>query len=107
MLRLCTNLNNPPHFYNLICIGLNGTFLLILINVHICLLTHDWWDFQIERNAQFTLGKLLELRVMDFKAEIANISNEATQEIGLEELLAKVQNKVSEIYKVQTKSFNK
>ncbi len=44
---------------------------------------------------------------MDFKAEIANISNEATQEIGLEELLAKVQNKVSEIYKVQTKSFNK
>jgi hypothetical protein len=25
----------------------------------------------------------------------------------LEELLAKVQNKVSEIYKVQTKSFNK
>jgi hypothetical protein len=42
---------------------------------------------------------------MDFKAEIANISNEATQEIGLEELLAKVQNKVSEIYKVQTKSF--
>lgn len=31
---------------------------------------------------------------MDFTEPIVNISNEATQEMGLEELMAKVQNKV-------------
>lgn len=49
---------------------------------------------QIERNAQFTLGKLLELKVMDFTSDIVGISNEATQEMGLEELMEKVNNKV-------------
>jgi len=34
---------------------------------------------------------------MDFTKAIVNVSNEATQETGLEELMAKVQNKV--IYK--------
>jgi len=34
---------------------------------------------------------------MDFTEAIVNVSNEATQEMGLEELMAKVQNKV--IYK--------
>ncbi|KAJ7549737.1 hypothetical protein O6H91_07G065800 [Diphasiastrum complanatum] len=48
---------------------------------------------KLERNVTFTLGRLLELKVMDYKGAIGNISNEATQEASLEELLQKVQNK--------------
>lgn len=49
---------------------------------------------KIERNAQFTLGKLIEYNVMEYKAAIANISNEATQEAALEELMEGVKQKV-------------
>jgi hypothetical protein len=49
---------------------------------------------QIERNAQFTLGKLIDFNVMEYKADIANISNEATQEAALEDLMQGVRDKV-------------
>ncbi|XP_073391166.1 uncharacterized protein [Physcomitrium patens] len=48
---------------------------------------------KIERNSQFTLNKLLELKVMDFTNAIVEVSNEATQEMGLEELMSKVQER--------------
>ena len=50
--------------------------------------------YQLERNATFTLGKLLELKVMEHKAAVNGISNEATQEASLEQLLQNVQEKV-------------
>ncbi|KAJ3105519.1 Dynein heavy chain 6, axonemal [Phlyctochytrium planicorne] len=42
------------------------------------------------KDETFTLGKLIELRVFDFKEEIGNISSQAGSEAALEEMLAKV-----------------
>lgn len=56
--------------------------------------THMLDLLQFDKTQPLTLGKLLEYKVMDFKTGISNISNEATQEEALEELLAKVQDKV-------------
>ncbi|KAI8850637.1 hypothetical protein BC829DRAFT_441991 [Chytridium lagenaria] len=42
------------------------------------------------KDETFTLGKLVELRVFDFKEEIGNISSQAGSEAALEEMLAKV-----------------
>eukprot|EP00899_Mesostigma_viride_P007437 jgi/Mesvir1/16695/Mv15092-RA.1 len=44
-----------------------------------------------------TLGKLLELKVMQFKDALQNVSTEATQETTLEELLQKVAHKWQDI----------
>ncbi|BBN19721.1 hypothetical protein Mp_8g13060 [Marchantia polymorpha subsp. ruderalis] len=68
-----------------------------------CLRDRHWKKIEleishkIERNAQFTLGKLIEYNVMEYKAAIANISNEATQEAALEELMEGVKQKWSTI----------
>ena len=48
---------------------------------------------QIVRDENFTLGYMLDLKVMDFKDGIVQVSTEATQEAALEEMLAKVQSK--------------
>ncbi|ORY38879.1 hypothetical protein BCR33DRAFT_853838 [Rhizoclosmatium globosum] len=45
---------------------------------------------QINKDETFTLGKLIEMRVFDFKDEISNISSQAGSEAALEEMLAKV-----------------
>ncbi|KAJ3111626.1 Dynein heavy chain 6, axonemal [Phlyctochytrium bullatum] len=42
------------------------------------------------KDETFTLGKLIELRVFDFKEEIGNISSQAGSEAALEEMLSKV-----------------
>ncbi|KAJ3093097.1 Dynein heavy chain 6, axonemal [Quaeritorhiza haematococci] len=42
------------------------------------------------RDETFTLGKLMELRVFDYKEEIGNISSQAGSEAALEEMLTKV-----------------
>ncbi|KAJ3192063.1 Dynein heavy chain 6, axonemal [Irineochytrium annulatum] len=42
------------------------------------------------RDETFTLGKLMELRVFDFKEEIGNVSSQASSEAALEEMLGKV-----------------
>lgn len=48
---------------------------------------------EIVRDDNFTLGYLLDLKVMDFKDAIVQVSTEATQEAALEEMLHKVQGK--------------
>ncbi|KAI9333548.1 dynein heavy chain and region D6 of dynein motor-domain-containing protein [Obelidium mucronatum] len=45
---------------------------------------------QLNKDETFTLGRLIELRVFDFKDEISNISSQAGSEAALEEMLAKV-----------------
>ncbi len=40
---------------------------------------------------------LLDAKVQDFKDQISQVSTEATQELALEELLAKVHNKWTDI----------
>ena len=54
-------------------------------------------DKQIPRDETFTLQVLLDARVQDWKDGIAQISTEATQELALEELLNKVQNKWADV----------
>ena len=54
-------------------------------------------DKQIPRDESFTLQVLLDARVQDWKDDIAQISTEATQELALEELLNKVQNKWADV----------
>ncbi|KAJ3027001.1 UNVERIFIED_CONTAM: Dynein heavy chain 6, axonemal, partial [Siphonaria sp. JEL0065] len=44
----------------------------------------------LNKDETFTLGRLIELRVFDFKEEISNISSQAGSEAALEEMLAKV-----------------
>jgi hypothetical protein len=44
----------------------------------------------IVHDESFTLGLLITLKMMDFKDAIIRISNEATQEWALEQLLQKV-----------------
>eukprot|EP00741_Cyanophora_paradoxa_P000409 tig00000404_g400.t1 len=46
----------------------------------------------IVRDDKFTLGYLMNLKVMDFKEAIEQVSTEATNEAVLEEMLAKVKN---------------
>lgn len=48
---------------------------------------------QLIRDGTFTLQVLLDAKVQEFKDSIVQISTEATQELALEELLAKVQSK--------------
>ena len=45
---------------------------------------------QLTRDESFTLGKLIENRVFDFKEEISTISAQAGSEASLEEMLSKV-----------------
>ncbi|KAJ3347122.1 Dynein heavy chain 6, axonemal [Entophlyctis luteolus] len=42
------------------------------------------------KDETFTLGRLVELRVFDFKEEISNVSSQAGSEAALEEMLGKV-----------------
>jgi dynein heavy chain len=42
------------------------------------------------KDETFTLGKLMELRVFDFKEEIGGVASQASSEAALEEMLAKV-----------------
>ena len=44
----------------------------------------------ISREENFTLGKLIEMRVFDFKEEINNISGQAGSESALEEMLTRI-----------------
>eukprot|EP00906_Rhabdomonas_costata_P002873 RCo004476 len=46
---------------------------------------------ELSKEPDYTLGVLIELKVMDLKDDIQNVSNTATQEAALEDLLAKVQ----------------
>ena len=52
---------------------------------------------QIPRDSSFTLQVLLDAKVQEWKDEIAQVSTEATQELALEELLAKVHSKWGDV----------
>ena len=52
---------------------------------------------QISRDNTFTLQILLNAKVQEWKDEISQVSTEATQELALEELLAKVHNKWGDV----------
>ncbi|KAI8801429.1 dynein heavy chain and region D6 of dynein motor-domain-containing protein [Cladochytrium replicatum] len=49
------------------------------------------------KDETFTLGKLIELRIFDFKEEIGSISSQAGSEASLEEMLGKVVKAWSEL----------
>ena len=51
----------------------------------------------IDRDDNFTLQKILDMRAPDYSEEIAAISTEATQESALEELLGKVTTKWGDV----------
>lgn len=46
---------------------------------------------ELSKDPDFTLGVLIDLKVMDLKDDIQTVSNTATQEAALEELVLKVQ----------------
>ena len=52
---------------------------------------------QFDREDNFTLQKILDMKAPDFSEEIAKVSVEATQESALEELLVKVTSKWDDI----------
>jgi dynein heavy chain len=47
---------------------------------------------RLVRDKSFTLGMLLELKVVEYKEDISSISSSATQEAQLEEMLKKIEN---------------